>query len=122
MSTYFKSLKYCFVKISFVALLYIFKYRLHVYLVKRYNEGKHPHLTDVLLYYHYLHFFFAFLLSSPVLDGHKIPHLAKTKAYAPRAEDEDKSTKNADEDNYVLQKLFKKSGMYHLTAHCPDYL
>eukprot|EP00057_Strongylocentrotus_purpuratus_P013476 XP_011667950.1 PREDICTED: DNA excision repair protein ERCC-6 [Strongylocentrotus purpuratus] len=51
------------------------------------------------------------------LDGLKIPHLAKTKAYAPRAEEEDETTKNADEDNYVLQKLFKKSGVHSALQH-----
>nr|XP_054762956.1 DNA excision repair protein ERCC-6-like [Lytechinus pictus] len=51
------------------------------------------------------------------IDGHKIPHLAKTKAYAPRAEDEDEIAKNADQDNYVLEKLFKKSGVHSALQH-----
>ena len=48
------------------------------------------------------------------IEGHRIANLAKQTAYRPAGQDgdeEDEKEKNAQLDNYVLHKLFKKSGM-----------
>ncbi|XP_071482267.1 DNA excision repair protein ERCC-6-like [Diadema antillarum] len=52
------------------------------------------------------------------IDGQRIPHLAKHRTFIPKKEEEEEETaKNADQDNYVLQKLFKKSGVHSALQH-----
>ncbi|XP_071797517.1 DNA excision repair protein ERCC-6-like isoform X2 [Asterias amurensis] len=65
------------------------------------------------------------------LDGHRIAHLAKHTAYQPKSEHgepKDEQT-DAQKDDYVLSKLFKKSGVHSALQHdnimeaaSPDYL
>jgi len=55
------------------------------------------------------------LLSLPGFEGSRIPHLSKVRAYRPPTEDNSAAmeTENAageEMDNYVLQKLFRKTG------------
>ena len=49
-----------------------------------------------------------------MLDGHRIANLAKHTDYRPAGQDgdeEEEKQRNAQLDDYVLHKLFKKSGM-----------
>ena len=49
------------------------------------------------------------------IEGHRIANLAKQTAYRPAGQDgdeEDEKERNAQLDDYVLHKLFKKSGMF----------
>lgn len=59
-------------------------------------------------------------------EGHRISHLVKKKTYE-KAEDEDEAQKKS--DDYVLAKLFKKSGIHSVMQHDtimessnPDYV
>ena len=60
------------------------------------------------------------------IEGHRIANLAKQTAYRPAGQDgdeEDEKERNAQLDDYVLHKLFKKSGMFtdiHCTTEIPE--
>ncbi|XP_038067729.1 DNA excision repair protein ERCC-6-like [Patiria miniata] len=64
------------------------------------------------------------------LDGHRIAHLAKHAAYRPKTDKEEKPAQtDAQQDDYVLTKLLKKSGVHSALQHDsimqaghPDYL
>ncbi|KAM7385649.1 hypothetical protein PAMP_001723 [Pampus punctatissimus] len=61
-------------------------------------------------------------------EGQRIPHLVKKRSYK-KAESEDETTDEKKSDNYVLAKLFKKSGIHSVMQHDtimessnPDYV
>ncbi|XP_039629746.1 DNA excision repair protein ERCC-6 [Polypterus senegalus] len=60
-------------------------------------------------------------------EGHRIPHLVKKKKYHKRNNSDDEDQKKS--DDYVLEKLFKKSGIHSVMKHDsimeasnPDYV
>ena len=51
-------------------------------------------------------------------DGVKVPHLVKQRRYkAPLQEEEEKARQDQSQDNYVLAKLFSKSGVHSALQH-----
>ncbi|TRY63996.1 hypothetical protein TCAL_00795 [Tigriopus californicus] len=52
------------------------------------------------------------------IDGEKISHLVKSGTYqAPKDDPEEVEKNSAEQDNYVLSKLFKKSGVHSAVQH-----
>ena len=52
-------------------------------------------------------------------EGHKVSHLVKSGAYKPKADEEGEGEEESgrEQDNYVLSKLFKKSGVHSALQH-----
>ncbi|XP_072292324.1 DNA excision repair protein ERCC-6 isoform X2 [Eucyclogobius newberryi] len=76
----------------------------------RHKEKKHKHSRDARF------------------EGHRISHLVKKREYK-KADGEDEQDKEAKSDDYVLAKLFKKSGIHSVMQHDtimessnPDYV
>ncbi|XP_070580138.1 DNA excision repair protein ERCC-6-like [Ptychodera flava] len=64
-----------------------------------------------------------------VLEGEKISYLDRHNIYEQEADEDDKANTNIAQDDYVLQKLFKKSGVHSALQHDnimqaahPDYI
>ena len=51
-------------------------------------------------------------------EGERVPHLLKTRRYKPPIQDEEEAEKTAQsQDNYVLARLFAKSGVHSAVQH-----